>query len=158
MAVALNSPLPHRPKHKWNEQTRSQVCTYLAQNMPIREISEKTNVPERIIKCWKKEELLLSQPGRGRKWDEETCFEVFSSLMQNTPIQDISRKTGVPGDTIRNWRRKELPHIYSGRRCSWDEETRSQVFTYLMQDMPVSEIWEKTGVPPSTIRLWKRKL
>ena len=160
-----------RRRYAWDEQTRSQVFTYLTQNMPVVEIRSRTGVSRRAIQTWKKQWSVDTDPfpsarGQGRSsanrqgrraYDQQTRSRVFMYLAEGMPLQQISDRTGVSLPTIASWKKQEsLLPTNPAKGMAWSQEVRSRVSRFLAEGMPVKEIEEKTGVPWATIYRWRR--
>jgi predicted DNA-binding transcriptional regulator AlpA len=71
-------------------------------------------------------------------------------------MQEISDSTGVSLSTLNRWKKEQaLPLSHPSKGVVWSPEIRSRVFTYLAQNMSKPQIFEKTGVPISTIDRWR---
>jgi uncharacterized protein YjcR len=73
--------------------------------MTLQQISDETGVPVATIMDWKRQESLIEQPNRGVPWDNTTRLEAMKYLARNMPVAQISRKIGVPPQTIYNWKK-----------------------------------------------------
>jgi transposase len=95
-------------RRAYGPQTRARVSLYLAEGMPVQQISDRTGVPLVTIQRWRKEEARLPpNPALGLAWSQEVRERVAAYLDQGMAVPEINEKTGVPVSTIYTWKREE---------------------------------------------------
>ena len=92
----------------YDAETRSRVLTYLADGIPMQQVSDTTGVSIGTISNWKKEEALLpTKPSMGLAWSLETRARVYRLMALGTPLPEINELTGVPLGTIYRWKKED---------------------------------------------------